>query len=271
MDIKKGDIICNWEIISDVYREKDKSGRSRGFVDAKCLLCGTIYPKRRADNIGGKHSQSCRHCQSKNTVREKENRKLIREERVDEAAIRNPIIGKTFGFLDVLKYVKHTMYGEVIYTCHCNLCNRDEDIVGHRLTSSQMWDRCSSCRDSNSAGERLVYDFLTSYGIKFTQEQTFTGLTGKHAALRFDFAIWHNNKIIALIEVQGEQHYKPVEIFGGEKQFQTQLEYDNRKRGYCLANHIPLLEYSYLDVKEKNTKPIADFLMTYCKEVLYDY
>ena len=259
--VKKGDIVCNWEIVSDVIREKDSKGNSRAYVDAKCLLCGTIYPKRRTDNIGGKHSQSCRHCQSKNTVREQENWKQIRTDRVEESAVRESLTGKTYGFLDVLKYVKHNQYGEVIYTCHCNLCNSTEDIIGHRLTSSQMWDRCSKCRSSNSVGERLVYDFLTSKKVKFTAQQTFSGLTGKHAALRFDFAIWDNDKIIGLIEVQGAQHYKPIEFFGGEKQFKVQLDYDNRKRGYCLSNNIPLLEYSYIDVENKNLAPLNNFLI----------
>lgn len=260
--IKKGDIVCNWEIISDVVKERDKSGKLRYYVDAKCLLCGEIYCKRRVDNIDGKHSQSCNKCHSLGTKREKEKWKLIREERIDPTYLKyHSLTDKTFGYLSVLQYVKHTKYNQIVYKCYCNLCGSTEEIIGHRITSSQMWDRCSKCRASNSTGERLVYDFLTSKKVKFTEQQTFSGLTGEHAALRFDFAIWDDNKIIGLIEVQGVQHYKPIEFFGGEKRFQIQLNYDNRKREYCLSNNIPLLEYSYIDVENKNLTPLNDFLI----------
>lgn len=260
--VKKGDIVCNWEIVSDVIREKDKNGHPRAYVDAKCLLCGTIYPRRRTDNIGGKHSQSCRKCHSLGIEREKEQWQLLRQERIDPTCLKyHSLEGKIFGYLSVLEYVKHTKYNQVVYKCYCNLCGSTEELIGHRITSGQMWDRCSKCRASNSIGERFVYDFLTSKKIKFTEQQTFSGLTGQHAALRFDFAIWDNDKIIGLIEVQGAQHYKPIEFFGGEERFKIQSDYDNRKREYCLSNNIPLLEYSYIDVENKNLAPLNNFLI----------
>lgn len=50
-----------------------------------------------------------------------------------------------------------------------------------------------------------------------------------------------------LIEFQGIQHYEPVEIFGGEKQFKIQQEHDKRKREYAINNNIKLLEIPYWD------------------------
>ena len=44
------------------------------------------------------------------------------------------------------------------------------------------------------------------------------------------------------IEFQGEQHYAPVEIFGGEVAFQKQQERDARKRSICEENGCLLLE-----------------------------
>ena len=43
----------------------------------------------------------------------------------------------------------------------------------------------------------------------------------------FDFVLFDNeNHIIQCIEYDGEQHFKPIEFFGGELTFQHQQERD---------------------------------------------
>lgn len=64
-----------------------------------------------------------------------------------------------------------------------------------------------------------------------------------------------NQNVCLLIEVQGRQHYMPVDIFGGQKQFEIQRFNDNKKREYCKNRNIPLLELSY---KEINSLTIND-------------
>lgn len=49
--------------------------------------------------------------------------------------------------------------------------------------------------------------------------------------LCFDFAI-NQDQFYILIECQGEQHYHPVEIFGGREQFEKQQRYDKLKADY---------------------------------------
>lgn len=46
------------------------------------------------------------------------------------------------------------------------------------------------------------------------------------------------------IEFQGEQHFKPINYFGGEKSFKLILERDRRKRQICLDNNIELFYYT---------------------------
>ena len=60
--------------------------------------------------------------------------------------------------------------------------------------------------------------------------------------LSFDFYVYTYN---LLIEYQGEQHYRPVEYFGGIEQFKIQQEHDRRKREYAKNNDINLLEIRY--------------------------
>lgn len=98
---------------------------------------------------------------------------------------------------------------------------------------------CPSC--SASKGEKKVKDFLETLGVEFETEKAFNKCK-KEKALRFDFYISDYN---LLIEYQGEQHYQPVFIFGGEDSFKkTQLR-DQIKRDFCQKNGIDLLEIKY--------------------------
>lgn len=65
--------------------------------------------------------------------------------------------------------------------------------------------------------------------------------------LPFDFAIFKKDQLISLIEYDGEQHFKPVEIFGGEEGFKNQKMRDEVKDAYCIENEIPLLRIAYFD------------------------
>ena len=47
------------------------------------------------------------------------------------------------------------------------------------------------------------------------------------------------------VEYQGEQHFMPIEIFGGEKGFQNRKENDKRKKKLCVANGVDLEYISY--------------------------
>lgn len=107
--------------------------------------------------------------------------------------------------------------------------------------------RCPICYESN--GEQIIRNYLVTYNIKFKTQYKFKNLVSDCGVLlRFDFAIFDkNNNLICLIEYQGQQHYEPVEYFGGKEQFQIQQEHDRRKRNYCINNNIKLLEIPYWD------------------------
>ena len=62
--------------------------------------------------------------------------------------------------------------------------------------------------------------------------------------MSYDFYLPEYN---LLIEYQGQQHYEPVEHFGGEEKFRIQQERDKKKRKMAQEKNIELLEISYLD------------------------
>ena len=56
-----------------------------------------------------------------------------------------------------------------------------------------------------------------------------------------------------LLEYDGEQHFKPVKLFGGNKAYQENIERDNIKNQYCKEHNIILYRLSY-KMSEKEIK-----------------
>lgn len=50
------------------------------------------------------------------------------------------------------------------------------------------------------------------------------------------------------IEYQGEQHYQPLEVFGGKAHYERQVELDAQKRKLCLEHNIKLIEIKYDEI-----------------------
>lgn len=99
--------------------------------------------------------------------------------------------------------------------------------------------------------EESVIKILKQGQISFVREKTFSDL--KHGLFRFDFYIYNLNGAPAIVEVDGEQHFKPIY---GRQSFLKGQEHDRRKNSYCLANNIPLYRIPYWEIE--NLKTSAD-------------
>jgi hypothetical protein len=103
-----------------------------------------------------------------------------------------------------------------------------------------------------SSFQWIVNKILLDNNVSYRVEVTFPDLYGTagKSQLRYDFGIFDpDGTIRCLIECQGEQHYKPVDEFGGQYQFENQLKNDKLKREYAKSHHIELVEISYKDKK----------------------
>lgn len=96
--------------------------------------------------------------------------------------------------------------------------------------------------------EDQIIKILRQAKIKFLREKTFQDL--KHGLFRFDFYISNLDGAPAIVEVDGEQHFKPVY---GRQAFLKGQEHDRRKNSYCLANNIPLYRIPYWEIKNLKT------------------
>lgn len=105
-----------------------------------------------------------------------------------------------------------------------------------------------------SKGEKLIANLLQDLGIPFETQKKFKDLKHK-GYLSFDFYFEHEGRKF-VIEFQGEQHYRPVDFFGGEKTFKDQKTRDQIKKEYCAKNDINLIIIDVLD-PQKALKIVA--------------
>lgn len=103
---------------------------------------------------------------------------------------------------------------------------------------------CPKCKESY--GEKRISDILKNNSIPFITQKRFDNCRNVKP-LPFDFAIIEGDNVKLLIEYNGEQHYKPVELFGGKQEFNKRKNNDKIKFDYCVDNNIELVYISYND------------------------
>lgn len=107
--------------------------------------------------------------------------------------------------------------------------------------------RCPKC--ISSKGEKEISKFLKENKIHNESQYCFEDCRSI-LPLPFDFALFSENKLIVLIEYDGEQHYRPV-TFGGITyeeavgKLKLTQHRDSIKNEYCKQNNIPLLRIPY--------------------------
>lgn len=112
--------------------------------------------------------------------------------------------------------------------------------------------RCPYC--IGSGGEIEIQKFLEKSNLKYEREYSFDDLIYKDK-LRFDFAVFNENKLLCLIEFDGIQHFKPKN-FGGIsmeeaiENFKVIQKRDKMKDNYCKKKEINLIRIHYTQINE---------------------
>jgi hypothetical protein len=144
-------------------------------------------------------------------------------------------------------------------------CRNDHSHVWKANPNNRV-SNCSVCPQCyGSAGVHKTVDALNEIGISFSREVRFADCKSERS-LPFDFAIYDlDGKIIALVEFQGPQHYRPFGAgFGGQEGFEELQNRDQIKRDYCKNKGIPLLEIHHNSVG-KIPQILNDFLESIIK------
>ena len=124
------------------------------------------------------------------------------------------------------------MFTNVTITCPTH---GDYEQIPHNHLKGYGCPKCSL-----SKLEKDIESFLTENEIEFEQQKRFDWL-GRQS---LDFYL---PKFHIAIECQGEQHFKPINHFGGEKKFSYIVCLDKNKRKLCNDNGIKMLYYSQDD------------------------
>ena len=203
--------------------ENDKEGRAQWLCQCKCG--NQVIVRGKALRNGNTKSCGCY---------QKERASQSNMDRVGS------LVGKKFGKLTVIcenGFITHTSGKKSrIYYCECDCGN----IVPAAQHQYLVCGDLTSCGCLRSKGEYQIEQLLKEYNIKYIREYSFSDLVDD-LPLRFDFAIFNENKLIGLIEFQGEQHYIPSNGFYNE----TLIEHDKMKKEYCKNHNIPLIEIRY--------------------------
>ena len=262
--IKSGYKFLNSEItaIGEVWRERDDTpkGTLRAYVMCRCS-CGNEFRgrvDRLTTNDPEKSPHTCR-CQ-KCGVGKKKLKPTSWEYKAhstpETVRLKTDYVGKLYnGTWFCQAYDHGDKFGSSYFVC-VNTETGDTRVMykdtlramSHEELFNPNAPRAFKDVDegglgSESKGEVAVREWLEKHHVAFEQEYTFPNLRGDgHGCLRFDFKIV-NRPIV--IEFQGEQHYRPVDFFGGEEQFKKQKKYDDLKRAYCKRYGIILIEIPY--------------------------
>ena len=212
--------------------EAEDAHPKRGSTYWKCQCqCGNIISTTRL-NLINQSTQSCGCLQ-----------KEIAKKRMHELSSNNYIdlTGKKFGKLIALKKIDGLSNNHsALWLCQCDCGN--QKIIESKNLRSGLTQSCGCLKQSH--GELLIEQLLEQNHILF-QREYLVNINNKN--LRFDFAIFDENKLQYFIEFDGRQHFEPIDFFGGEEYFKGIQERDSLKTQWCKNNNIPLIRISYKD------------------------
>jgi hypothetical protein len=162
-----------------------------GYIDLECMN-GHLYRQNRGNLLSGKR---CKQCYLESKVFTKE--KVIEE------------ISNIHG--DYYKYSFKdfkNIHSKIEIEC------KKGHFFTQKISNHLQGKGCPICRES--IGERKIANYLEKNNISYIRQKKFDDC--KYISkLPFDFFI---EKMNLVIEFDGIQHFKPVKLFGGEKEFE---------------------------------------------------
>lgn len=211
------------EVHSEGY---DVVGR---FVSAKTpvLLRCTVGHDYKTSPDGFFQGNRCRRCSYERVAREM---MLTNEEFIKKVTA---LVNNEYTFKECYKKA------DIPIKVEHNMCGYEYMVKPNNFLSGK---RCPRCNESS--GERMITEYFIENKVEFSSQVTFEDCKYKHV-LPFDFCVYDNDKVNMLVEYEGEQHFKPIEHFGGKKALMIRQKRDKIKRDYCKDNNIKLLEIPY--------------------------
>lgn len=212
-----------------------------------CQTCKTEFYQSPSRLINGK-IYGCNCCPTKKLTND-EFLEILGEDCLEEYDILESYVN-----MDAKISFKHKKCGTVF------------QLSPYKFISRHQKHYCPICYYKKSKGEIAINLFLEKNDIKYVKECSFPDLK----QYKFDFYLPEFN---AIIEFDGEQHFRPIGFFGGQEQYKIQQLRDKEKNLYCLKKgidlyRIPYYEELYLEeiltkiFKEKSSTTIERYKIT---------
>jgi very-short-patch-repair endonuclease len=115
-----------------------------------------------------------------------------------------------------------------------------EQYPSNHYSSGNICPQCN-IEKTESNGERKIREFLEKNNITTVSQKRFDGCRYKNP-LPFDFYLPEHN---ICIEFDGQQHFIPSKIFGGDEKLLETQRNDKIKNEYCADNGIKLIRIKY--------------------------
>ena len=229
---KIGDII-NQETKTIYLGESDKSSKNHRMIKAKCGYCGEVYEVRLD---AAKKGFKCSKCKAERHTKY--------------------FVG------DIIKYGNLSFYfkEEIISTDKKRKgvfyqIDKDGKQISQEFiaTPTNVAKGYSFGGVSQSKSEKQFEACLKDMKIRYKSQYSFKNLfsASDKNPLRFDFYIEINGKKY-LVELDGEQHYMPIDFFGGEEYFNKVKKYDSLKNNYAKQMGYTLIRIPYWDFDKIN-------------------
>lgn len=199
--------------------------------------CGKTLPVK-GSNLRNGNTKSCG-CLKK---------ELLAQRNVNQSSVK---VGNRYGKLVVIKDLGMRKQfsrnkNERWSLCQCDCESEPIEVKNNMLQNG--WKKSCGCLQSQ--GEFIIEQILKNNNIQYIKEYSFQDLKVKNF-LRFDFAIFENNKLSYLIEFDGKQHFTgPEAKWKNSHSLEKIQEYDKIKNDYCKKNNILLKRIPYTDLKE---------------------
>lgn len=156
-----------------------------------------------------------------------------------------------------IKQARRNKANQWLWECECGLCGRHFDALPAKVMNGHVTS--CGCR-KRSAREELVRSTLLRLGVSFCEQFSFPDCRDKQVLL-FDFAIFFNEELFCLIEYDEEQHYKPIQMYGGNAALEASMRRDEIKNNYCAEHHIDLYRLPYTLTDDDIIKEIEDIVI----------
>ncbi len=186
----------------------------------RCKVCEHKWDAKPNTILSGRGCPECaKHQRAKSNTK-------THEQFVVEVAIKNPNIEVIGEYINANTNIMH----------RCTVCGHEWMI---RPSHALHGLGCPSCQETS--GEQRVKQWLIINDVEYEYQKRFSDCKNQRM-LPFDFYLPNYN---CCIEYDGAQHFREVDLWGGQEYLSQRQFNDQIKNDYCKKNNIYLIRIRY--------------------------